>query len=65
MAFPKTSVLVAVRLAAGSDPPWFSDLILTCSLGPFVGFDGLPEASTDVCSLHGSVADGPSWRGAP
>jgi hypothetical protein len=65
MAFPKTSVLVAVRLTAGPGPPWFSGLILTCSLGPLVGFDGLPEASTDVCSLHGSVADGPAWRGAP
>lgn len=51
MAFPKTSIVVAVRLAAGPGPPWFSSLILTRSLGPFVGFDGLPEASIDACSL--------------
>lgn len=65
MAFLKTWVLVAIRLASGPGPPWFSDLILTGSLGPLVGFDGLPEASTDVFSLHSSVAARPAWRGAP
>jgi hypothetical protein len=65
MAFPKSSILVVGRLAAGTGPPRLPGLILTRSLGPLVGFDDLPEASTDGCSLQVSVADGPAWRGAP
>ena len=65
MAFPKSAIFVVGRLTAGPGPPRLSGLILTRTLGSLVGFGGLPEASTDVCSLQIGVGAGPAWRGAP